>query len=373
MNTHSPTLPQWRVTIRPAEGVIEAHANVRLAATLRPLIAQQLRTQPRQRRFVLPVSPLHEAEVVLVSGEPTPKALGSFDLAAVAPPRRAKASEGTELPLQFLPDPALIELGKELVGLEKPLADIEIDLACRYDGRLDAWSAKTGCTVPVALRRVLESGVAVYLLEGPPGTGKTSLAKVILDARCRALNTSGQLLLLNTKARGNGLVGNFSQNIHAAFEQLKALPEGTVRGLLIDEVEAIAVRRSRDQTHVEDVAACSSLLQALDDLQGESGVVVFLTTNQASAIDPALRRRCAATFLFERPGAEARYLLLLQWVNGFSAEDLLSAVQSSEGMTPADINAALMSVFRATVIAGKPIVPKTVCAALTSWHRTEEV
>ena len=92
--------------------------------------------------------------------------------------------------------------------------------------------------------------------------------------------------------------------------------------LVIDEADALAQSREMAQMHHEDRAGVNALIRGIDELAGRRlPIAVVLCTNRPDAIDPAVRRRAAEIFRFERPdgaAAEGRTLSLpgRPWLRG---------------------------------------------------------
>lgn len=112
-----------------------------------------------------------------------------------------------------------------------------------------------------------------YLFEGPPGTGKTSLAK--------------------------GLSHEFGLDLY--FLSLSSLPRDTditdlVRGvrprsiLLVEDVDAAAETHDREDATSEETRGQDALLNALDGVATPHGLIKILTTNWKDRLDPALLR-----------------------------------------------------------------------------------
>lgn len=180
------------------------------------------------------------------------------------------------------------------------------------------------------------------------------------------------MLSLTTEARGTGLVGQLSQRLRAGFEQLAALPDSGLRVLLIDEADALAMRRSEGQSHLEDKAGTGTILQALDALVGQRRLAVIMTTNLLTCIDAAVRRR-AHLVAFPRPDLEARRLLLTPWLPDAPRRDLERAARAANAMTPADMERALLQAWLSAY--GRDAVPSSadVVSALRSAARTGAV
>jgi AAA+ superfamily predicted ATPase len=104
----------------------------------------------------------------------------------------------------------------------------------------------------------------------------------------------------------------FDETIKAA-ERLKnqgSKAKGAVI-LLVDEADAIAQSREKTQMHHEDRAGVNTFIRGVDRLaERKLPASVILCTNRISAIDPAVQRRAADIFIFERPSPVQRNAVL---------------------------------------------------------------
>jgi len=177
---------------------------------------------------------------------------------------------------------------------------------------------------------------------------------------------------LTTQARGQGLVGDFSRRLRAAFARIAALPDDELKLLVVDEADALTMRRSEASGHQEDRAATATLLQCLDEIAGRRRLAVILTSNVPDAIDPAVQRR-ANLFAFERPGEAARRALLARWLPHLDRAALDRAAREAAGMTPADLDRALGAAWLAAVGAETSLLPEEAISALRGAARTGSV
>ncbi len=118
------------------------------------------------------------------------------------------------------------------------------------------------------------------LLYGPPGNGKTLLAKAV------AGEASAHLEFINGPEILSKWVGQSEENLRNIFARAKTLAPSVV---LIDEIDAIAATRDTvSQQH--EVSLISQLLVLLDGLEARGKVAVVATTNRVDALDSAIRR-----------------------------------------------------------------------------------
>ncbi|MEM3096061.1 MAG: CDC48 family AAA ATPase [Nitrososphaerota archaeon] len=118
------------------------------------------------------------------------------------------------------------------------------------------------------------------LLYGPPGCGKTLLAKAV------ATEAEANFILINGPEIMNKYYGETEARLREIFR--KAEEEGPSI-VFIDEIDAIAPKRSEVTGEVEK-RVVAQLLALMDGLEGRGSVIVIGATNRPNALDPALRR-----------------------------------------------------------------------------------
>ncbi|WDG17296.1 ATP-binding protein [Microbacterium sp. Clip185] len=170
------------------------------------------------------------------------------------------------------------------------------------------------------------------LLYGPPGCGKTFLARAVAGELGASFVSVGLSDILGQ------YMGDSERNVRELF-QLARRQAPTV--LFIDEIDAIGQRRSlARQNGMRGVVV--SLLEELDGLGSDNdGVFVLAATNQPWDVDPALRRpgRLDRTLLVLPPDAEARQAILRHHLTGRPVEgvDLAALAAATEGFSGADL------------------------------------
>jgi transitional endoplasmic reticulum ATPase len=118
------------------------------------------------------------------------------------------------------------------------------------------------------------------LLYGPPGSGKTLIAKAIAN------ETGAFIYMINGPEIMSKMAGESENNLRKAFDEAEKNKPSII---FIDEVDSLAPKRDKTQGEVER-RIVSQLLTLMDGAKTREGVIVLAATNRPNSIDPALRR-----------------------------------------------------------------------------------
>ena len=187
------------------------------------------------------------------------------------------------------------------------------------------------------------SGVLLY---GPPGCGKTLLAKVL------ASESDANMFSINGPEIMNKYYGETEAKLRDIFKEAKENSPGII---FIDEIDAIAPKREEAYGDVEK-RVVAQLLALMDGLTDRGNVIVLGATNRPDSVDPALRRpgRFDREMEISVPNADGRLEVMEIHTRGMPiAKDVNLKILSSElnGYTGADMKslcreAAMRSIRR---------------------------
>ena len=136
---------------------------------------------------------------------------------------------------------------------------------------------------PAKYREIGASMPKGVLLVGPPGTGKTMLAKAVAgEANVPFFSISGSEFV-------EMFVGMGASKVRDLFRQAKEKAPCIV---FIDEIDAIGQKRSGGQYGGNDEReqTLNQLLTEMDGFDGSNGVIILAATNRPESLDPALTR-----------------------------------------------------------------------------------
>ena len=187
------------------------------------------------------------------------------------------------------------------------------------------------------------SGILLY---GPPGCGKTLLAKVL------ASESEANMFLINGPEIMNKYYGETEAKIREIFKEAK---DNSPSIIFIDEIDAIAPKREEVYGDVEK-RVVAQLLALMDGLTDRGNVIVLGATNRPEGVDPALRRpgRFDREFEITVPNEDGRLEILIIHTRGMPVSDdvdLKDLASELHGYTGADIKslcreAAMKSIRR---------------------------
>ncbi|GGO25090.1 proteasome-associated ATPase [Microbispora rosea subsp. aerata] len=210
---------------------------------------------------------------------------------------RIPKSEVEELVLEEVPDISYEEIG----GLSRQIEQIRDAIELPY---LHADLFREHKLRP-------PKGVLLY---GPPGCGKTLIAKAVANSLAKQVaektGQSGKSFFLNIKGPEllNKYVGETERHIRLVFQRAREkASEGTPVIVFFDEMDSIFRTRGSGVSSDVENTIVPQLLSEIDGVEGLENVIVIGASNREDMIDPAILRpgRLDVKIKIERPDAEA--------------------------------------------------------------------
>jgi proteasome-associated ATPase len=293
------------VRLNEALTIVEAGAFERIGevSTLRELLAEHDDTPPMR---ALVVGHADEERVVWLSDPLRESTLKPGDSLLVDSKsgyayERVPKAEVEDLVLEEVPDVRYEDIGGLFRQIEQIRDAVELpflhaDLYREYELRPP-------------------KGVLLY---GPPGCGKTliakavanSLAKKVAEARGDGTAHEAKSYFLNIKGPEllNKFVGETERHIRLIFQRAREkASEGTPVIVFFDEMDSIFRTRGSGVSSDVETTIVPQLLSEIDGVEGLENVIVIGASNREDMIDPAILRpgRLDVKIKIERPDAEA--------------------------------------------------------------------
>lgn len=145
------------------------------------------------------------------------------------------------------------------------------------------------------------SGRQTILMVGPPGCGKTLMARVAAAEIARARGKKCRFAVVKPSEWEDPYVGVTQQNIRNCFQALREAAAESFAVLFLDEIECVGRIRGSAVGHHSD-KFLAALLAELDGFTGREGVAIISATNRKDLVDPALLERLSdVEVLVSRP------------------------------------------------------------------------
>ncbi|XVQ82549.1 proteasome ATPase [Microbispora siamensis] len=245
---------------------------------------------------------------------------------------RIPKSEVEELVLEEVPDISYEEIG----GLGRQIEQIRDAIELPY---LHADLFREHKLRP-------PKGVLLY---GPPGCGKTLIAKAVANSLAKQVaektGQSGKSFFLNIKGPEllNKYVGETERHIRLVFQRAREkASEGTPVIVFFDEMDSIFRTRGSGVSSDVENTIVPQLLSEIDGVEGLENVIVIGASNREDMIDPAILRpgRLDVKIKIERPDAEAAKDIFSKYIVSdlpLHPEDLTEHGDSRDGTIAAMI------------------------------------
>jgi len=199
------------------------------------------------------------------------------------------------------------------------------------------------------------------LLYGPPGCGKTLIAKAVANSLAKKIAEikgaeKGASYFLNIKGPEllNKYVGETERHIRLIFQRAREkASEGTPVIVFFDEMDSVFRTRGSGVSSDVENTIVPQLLSEIDGVEGLENVIVIGASNREDMIDPAILRpgRLDVKIKIERPDAEAAKDIFSKYIlDGLPlhADDLAEHGGSAEECVAAMIQAAVLRMYSET-------------------------
>ena len=176
------------------------------------------------------------------------------------------------------------------------------------------------------------------LLEGPPGTGKTTFAKAA------ACEINLPFVIANCSALVDCLIGNTAKNIDKLFGEVRRLVKNRKTSVILfcDEFDEIAKERGSDSKTADE--AVPALIRQLDGFDTDNAnIVIIAATNRKDTLDKAVLSRFGKSIFIPLPTRDNRRDIFRSKLKNIDQADYESIdfeklADGSDGMSGRDIN-----------------------------------
>ena len=165
------------------------------------------------------------------------------------------------------------------------------------------------------------------LFEGPPGCGKTTMARVLANV------SKAPLIYLPIESVMSMYYGESERRFAAVFEQANRLDRCI---LFLDEIDALAGSRDKFM-HEATRRVLSVLLRNLQGIARSEHVLVIGATNRADDLDGALTSRFNRVVRFDLPSSPERMEIFRLYAGHLASEHLEALAENSSGKSGRDL------------------------------------
>ena len=228
-------------------------------------------------------------------------------------------------------------------------------------------------------QKYTEAGASMpkgVLLVGPPGTGKTMLAKAVAgEANVPFFSISGSEFV-------EMFVGMGASKVRDLFKQAKEKAPCIV---FIDEIDAIGQKRNSTGTGGNDEReqTLNQLLTEMDGFEGNTGVIILAATNRPESLDPALTRpgrfdRRVPVELPDLAGREAILRVHAKKIKMAQDVDLHTIARMASGASGAELaniinEAALRAVRNGRTIVSQADLEESIEVVIAGYQKKNAV
>ena len=165
------------------------------------------------------------------------------------------------------------------------------------------------------------------LFEGPPGTGKTTSARII------ASTADSSMIYVPVESIMTKWYGESEKNLSEIFSSAQELGNSII---FLDEIDSLAVSREKD-LHEASRRILSVLLRKIDGFEPNDNTLLIGATNRKNDLDPALISRFDLSVYFPLPNLEERVGIFGNYAKQLSENELKELANLSEGVSGRNI------------------------------------
>lgn len=177
-------------------------------------------------------------------------------------------------------------------------------------------------------RKIYESNrPKAVLFEGPPGTGKTTSARII------AGEIDSPLIYLPVESIMSKWYGESENRLSNVFDAAKELGNTII---FLDEIDSLATSRDGN-IHEATRRVLSVLLRKIDGFEANESTILIGATNKKDHLDPALLSRFDLSLYFPLPNNEERKAIFSNYAKHIQDSDLERLANNSEGVSGRNI------------------------------------
>lgn len=165
------------------------------------------------------------------------------------------------------------------------------------------------------------------LFEGPPGTGKTTSARII------AGESDSSMVYVPVESIMTKWYGESERNLAGVFDACNDLGNALI---FLDEIDSLATSREKD-LYEATRRVLSVLLRKIDGFESNNKTILIGATNRKQDLDPALISRFDVNVYFHLPNLEERASIFKNYAMQLSGRDLEKLSQESEGISGRNI------------------------------------
>ncbi len=165
------------------------------------------------------------------------------------------------------------------------------------------------------------------LFEGPPGTGKTTSARII------ASESGSPMVYVPIESIMTKWYGESERNLSMILDTCRDLGDALI---FLDEIDSLATSREKN-LYEATRRILSVLLRKIDGFEPNDKTILIGATNRKQDLDPALISRFDVSIYFHLPNLEERMSIFENYAKQLSGSDLERLAKESEGLSGRNI------------------------------------